>query len=325
MQAITRIAALMLFTAFIGMAASSASAQQYPTRPVRIVVPFSVGGAADILARVLAQRLTESWGQQVIVDNRTGAGGIIGSDIVAKADPNGYNLLVTSSSHAINATLYARMPYDTLKDFTSVSPVAAISNVLITNSRVPAKSVAELVQLAKSKPGQLKFGSAGAGSTLHLAAELFKLTAQVDIVHVPYKGNPPALIDLLGGSIDMMFPPVINVVPFKQDKRIRIVAVCTPKRSPALPDVPTLAEAGITGYAFESWWGMFAPSKMPTKLLAKLNDEVRRILNLPDVKEVLVKQGAEPMMMTSDQFTAFVKAETEKMGKLVKASGARID
>ncbi|MBM3356442.1 MAG: tripartite tricarboxylate transporter substrate binding protein [Betaproteobacteria bacterium] len=305
--------------------AGAAHAQEYPGRPLRMVVPFAPGGAADILARVIAHRLTESWGQQAIVDNRTGAGGIVGSEVVAKAAPDGHTLLVTSSSHAINASLYAKLPYDTLKDFTSIAPVAAISNVLIVNANVPAKTVSELVQLAKSKPGQLKFGSAGAGSTLHLAAELFKLTAGVDMLHVPYKGNAPAITDLLGGSIDLMFPPVINVVPLQQDKRIRVLAVCTPKRSPALPDVPTLAELGIKGYAFESWWGMFGPARLPKGLTVKLNAEVRRILSLPEVREVLGKQGAEPLAMSADEFTAFVKAETEKMGRLVKASGARID
>jgi len=325
MTAYARTTRILIAILLLGFFAGEAFAQQYPSRPLRMVVPFAPGGAADILARVLAHRMTENWGQQAIVDNRTGAGGIVGSEVVAKATPDGHTLLVTSSSHAINASLYGKLPYDTLKDFTSIAPVAAISNVLIVNANVPAKTVAELVQLAKAKPGQLKFGSAGAGSTLHLAAELFKLTAGVDLLHVPYKGNAPAITDLLGGSIDLMFPPVINVVPLKQDKRIRIVAVCTPKRSPALPEVPTLAELGVKDYAFESWWGMFAPGKLPKSLTARLNTEVRRILSLPEVKEVLAKQGAEPMAMGADEFAVFVKAEIEKMGRLVKASGARID
>ena len=305
--------------------AAPAADQAYPTRPIRIVVPFSPGGAADILARVVGQRKTESWGQQVIIDNRTGAGGIIGSDIVAKSGPDGQTLMLTSSAHAINATLYTKLPYDTLKDFAPVAPVAAIANALIVNSNVPAKTVAELIQLARAKPGQIKFGSAGVGSTLHLAGELFKITAKVDMTHVPYKGNPQAIGDVLAGAIETSFPPVINVVPFRQDKRVRILAVCTPRRSAALPDVPTLAEAGLTGYSYESWWGVFASAKTPKPLVTKVNEEVKRILALPDVKDVLAKQGAEAMAMTPDEFNGFVKSETEKMGKLVKASGAKAD
>ena len=316
------IAAVVLLT--ISGSAGAAEAA-YPARPIRIVVPFSPGGAADILARVIGQRMTERWAQQVIIDNRTGAGGIIGSDIVAKSAPDGYTLMVTSSAHAINATLYPKLPYETLRDFTSVAPVAAISNVLIVNANVPAKTVAELVQLARAKPGQLKFASAGVGTTLHLAGELFKLMAKVDVTHVPYKGNPQAIGDLLAGAIEMSFPPAINVVPFRQDKRVRILAVCTPRRSAALPDVPTLAEAGLPGYSYESWWGMFAAAKTPKPLVTRLNEEVLRILALPEVKDVLSKQGAESLTMNADEFAAFVKAETEKMGRLVKASGAKAE
>jgi tripartite-type tricarboxylate transporter receptor subunit TctC len=325
MAALKRTVQAVISASLLCAASGMAWAQAYPVKPIRIVVPFSPGGAADILARVVGRRLTESWGQQVVVDNRTGAGGIVGSDIVAKAAPEGYTLLLTSSSHAINASLYKQLPYDTLKDFTPLAPVAAIANVLMVNSSVPAKTVADLIQLARSKPGQLKFASAGAGSTLHLAGELFKVAAKVDILHVPYKGNAPAISDLLGGAIEMVFPPAVNAVPFRQDKRVRILAVCTPRRSVALPDIPTLAEAGLPGYEFESWWGMFAPARIPKGLATKMNDEVRRILSLPDVKEVLAKQGAEPLSMTAELFASFVRTETDKMAKLVKISGARIE
>ena len=294
-------------------------------RPIRIVVPFSPGGAADILARVVGQRLTESWGQQVIIDNRTGAGGIVGSEIVAKSAPNGYTLMLTSSAHAINASLYSKLPYDTLRDFAAVAPVAGISNVLIVNSNVPVKTVADLIQLAKAKPGQLRFGSAGVGSTLHLAGELFKSTARIDMIHVPYKGNPQVITDLLAGAIEMSFPPTINVIPFRQDKRVRVLAVSTPKRTSALPDVPTLAEAGLAGYAFEAWWGTFASAKTPKALVTRLNDEIRRIQTLPDVKDTFAKQGAEAMSMTPAEFDTFVRAEADKMAKLVKISGAKAE
>lgn len=304
-------------------ALAPAWSQTYPARPIRIVVPFSPGGAADILARVIGQRMTESWGQQVVIDNRTGAGGIVGSEIVAKSVPDGHTLMLTSSAHAINASLYPKLPYDTLTDFTSVAPVASISNVLVVNSGVPVKTVAELIQLAKTKPGQLRFGSAGVGSTLHLAGELFRSTANLDMVHVPYKGNPQAIGDLLAGAIEMSFPPVINVVPFRQDKRVRLLAVSTPRRSPVLPDVPTLAEAGLPGYSFTAWWGIFAAAKMPKNTVGKVNGEVHRILALPQVLETLSKQGAEPMSMTPERFESFVRVETEKMAKLVKASGAK--
>ena len=318
-----------LQAAFVGVALCAlcdvAWSQQYPVRPIRIVVPFSPGGAADILARVFGQRLTESWGQQVIIDNRTGAGGIVGSEIVARSAPDGHTLMLTSSAHAINASLYTKLPYDTLKDFAAVAPVAGISNVLIVNSSVPAKTVAELIQLARAKPGQLRFGSAGVGTTLHLAGELFKSTAKVELIHVPYKGNPQVIGDLLSGAIEMTFPPTINVIPFRQDKRVRVLAVSTPKRSSALPDVPTLAEAGLAGYAFEAWWGVFASGKTPKTLVTKLNDEIRRIQGLPEVKDTLSKQGAEAMIMAPAEFEAFVRAETEKMAKLVKRSGAKAD
>ncbi len=325
MSGIARSAAAAALSLAVCALAHAAEVSGYPSRPIRIVVPFSPGGAADILARVVGQRLTEAFSQQVIIDNRTGAGGIVGSEIVAKSAPDAHTLMVTSSAHAINATLYPKLPYDTLRDFASVAPIAAIANVLIVNANVPAKTVNELIQLARAKPGQVKFGAAGAGSTLHLAGELFKLTAKVDMLHIPYKGNVQAITDLLAGAIEVSFPPVINVVPFRQDKRVRILAVCTPRRSAALPEVPTLAESGLAGYAYESWWGMFAPAKTPVNLVVKINDEVRRILTVPEVKDVLAKQGAEPLSMTPAEFTTFLRTETEKMGKLVKASGAKAE
>jgi tripartite-type tricarboxylate transporter receptor subunit TctC len=324
MTHVTRVGAVV-FVALCAVAGPASSQSTYPTRPIRIVVPFSPGGAADILARVVGQRMTETFGQQVIIDNRTGAGGIVGSEIVARSAPDGHTLMLTSSAHAINASLYSKLPYDTLKDFAAVAPVAGIANVLIVSASVPAKTVGDLVQLAKAKPGQLRFGSAGVGTTLHLAGELFKATAGIDLIHVPYKGNPQVIGDLLSGAIEITFPPTINVVGLRQDKRVRILAVSTPKRSPALPDVPTLAEAGLAGYAFEAWWGVFATSKTPKPLVTKVNDEIRRIQTLPEVKDIFAKQGAEGMSMTPAEFEVFVKSETAKMAKLVKLSGAKAD
>ena len=303
-----------------------ALAQPYPSRPIRVVVPFSAGGAADILARLVGQKLGESMGQQVVIDNRPGAGGTLGSGIVAKAPPDGYSLMVTSSAHAINPSIYNKLPYDTNRDFATLTPLAVLPSVLVAHASVAAKSVPDLVTLAKTKPGALNYGSAGSGSTLHLAAELFKSKTSTDVVHVAYKGNPEVITDLLGGRIQLSFLPVINVLPFKADNRVRFLAVTTTKRSSLLPDLPTIAEAGVKDYAFEAWWAAFAPAATPRPIQERLNREIRRAMESPEGAARFAEQGAEPLYKPLPEAGAFVRAEIDKMAQIVKAAGiARIN
>jgi tripartite-type tricarboxylate transporter receptor subunit TctC len=303
-----------------------ALAQSYPAKPIRLVVPFPPGGPADILARTIGQHLSDRWGQQVFIDNRAGAGGNIGSDIVAKAPPDGYTLLLGFvGTHAINASLYGNMPYDNVKDFEPVSLIAMVTIILVTHPSVPANSVNELVALAKTKSRELTFGSPGNGTPQHLAGELFNAMAKVKMQHVPYKGAVPALQDLLGGRISMIFSSMPPALPHVLSGKIKALAVTSAKRSPVTPDVPTLAEAGLPGYEVINWYGVLGPAGLPKDIVAKLNGEVHRILTLPDVKERLASQGAEVLTSTPQEFGIFIKSETEKWAKVVQFSGARVD
>src|SRR5258706_2707797 len=305
---------------------AEATAQRYPARPIRIVSPFAAGGSTDILARLIGQKLTESWGEPVIVDNRAGAGGIIGSDLVAKAEPDGYTLLLTSTSaHAINPALHRTLPYDPLRDFAAVTQVATGHNILVVHPLVPAKSVQELIALAKSKPGTLTFSSGGNGTPAHIAGELFKSLAKVDMVHVPYKGGGPAAVALLAGEVSLSFGSVTTVLPQVRANRLKALAVTGAKRSSMIPDLPTIAEAGVPGYALNSWYGVLAPARTPRPIVAKLSTEIVRILNLADVRAKLLQEGVDPEGTTPQEFSAFIRAEVEKWPRLVKAAGARID
>lgn len=301
-------------------------AEVYPSKPIRIVAPFPPGGPADILSRIIGHKLSQSWGQQVIVDNRPGAGGNIGADLVAKAAPDGYTLLLGFvGTHAINASLYAKMPYDNVKDFEPVSQIAAVTIVLVVHPSVPALSIKELIALAKSKPGQLTFGSPGNGTPQHLAGQLFNTMADVDMLHVPYKGAVPALTDLLGGQVSMIFSSMPPALPLVKTGKIRALGVTSATRSPATPAIPTITESGLPGYEVNNWYGILAPRGTPKEIVSKLNAEIVKILNMPDVKESLAVQGAEPVSGTPEQFAAYIKAETEKWAKIVKYSGARLD
>ncbi|HEV8518040.1 MAG TPA: tripartite tricarboxylate transporter substrate binding protein [Burkholderiales bacterium] len=305
---------------------AEATAQRYPARPIRIVSPFAAGGSTDILARLIGQKLTESWGEPVIVDNRAGAGGIIGSDLVAKAQPDGYTLLLTSTSaHAINPALHRTLPYDPLRDFAAVTQVATGHNILVVHPSVPAKSVQELIALAKSKPGTLTFSSGGNGTPAHIAGELFKSLAKVDMVHVPYKGGGPAAVALLAGEVSLSFGSVTTVLPQVRANRLKSLAVTGAKRSSMVPELPTIAEAGVPGYALNSWYGVLAPARTPRQIVAKLSTEIVRILNLADVRAKLLQEGVDPEGTTPQEFSAFIRAEVEKWPRLVKAAGARID
>ena len=324
-------AAAALFLMFSGAAghalgqSPAGKSAAYPNKPLRFVVGYPAGGATDIIARLVAQKLTGSLGQQVLVDNRPGAGGIIGSDIVAKATPDGYTIVLVTTSHGVNPSLYRKLPYDTAKDFAPITQVASLQLVLVVNPSLPVRSVKELIALAKAKPGQLNYGSSGSGQSLHLAAELFKTLAGVDIVHVPYKGAAPARTDLLAGQVQMMFESMIGVLPVVKSGRLRALAVSGARRSPATPDIPTMAEAGVPGYEASGWVGILAPAGTPKAIVTRLNREVVNVLNRADVRELFANRGAEPVGSTPEQFGDFTKAQFAKWAKVVKASGARID
>jgi tripartite-type tricarboxylate transporter receptor subunit TctC len=310
----------------LSLAAAAASAEAYPTKLIRMIVPFPAGGTTDILARSVGQKLSEALGQQVIIDNRPGAGGNIGSDMVAKAAPDGYTLLMgTVGTHAINSSLYAKMPFDHIKDFAPITLVAAVPNVLVVNPAVEAKSVQELIALAKAKPGQLSFASSGNGTSIHLSGELFKTMAGVDMLHVPYKGSAPALTDLIGGQVNLMFDNLPSSLAHIKAGKLRALAVTSSKRSAALPDVPTIAEAGLPGFEASSWFGVFAPAGTAKEIVTRLNMEIVKALNSPELKERLAAQGAEAVGNSPEQFAAHIKSETAKWAKVVKASGATVD
>ncbi|MBR0819512.1 tripartite tricarboxylate transporter substrate binding protein [Bradyrhizobium liaoningense] len=303
----------------------AAQAQDYPSRPVKIIVPFPAGGSNDIIARIVAQKLTERNGQTFLVENRGGAGGNIGAETVASAEPDGYTLLLTAPPPlTINGSLYKKLPFDPAKAFAPIALIASVPIVLVVNPSVQAKNVGELIALAKAKPGSLNFGSSGIGSTNHLAGELLKSMAGVDIVHVPYRGAAPAMNDLLAGQIPFMFDNMPAVLPQVQGKAINAIAVAGAKRAQGLPDVPTVAET-IPGFEASSWFGLVAPAKTPAPALAKLSGELKTILTMPDVKKRLAELGAEPGTVFGDAFGKFMTDETAKWGKLVKASGATVD
>jgi len=320
---------LALCVALLGACAVQAqgAAQAYPAKPIRFVVPFPPGGPLDIMARGIGQKLTESWGQPVIVDNRPGAGGSLGAELVARAPGDGYTLLMGAvSTHAINPHLYARIGYDPFQDFAAVALVAEVPNVLVVNPAVPANSVQELVALAKAKPGYLNFGSGSTGSTGHLAGELFKSLAGVDMAHIPYKGGAPAMQDLLGGQVQLMFDNLANSLPQVKAGKLRALAVTTSTRSPAMPDLPTVNEAGVKGFDLSTWFGVFVPAGTPPEIVAKLNAGIVSALGSKELRERLAAMGTTPPANnTPAAFAAFVRAENAKYAKVVKESGAKVD
>ncbi|MDA8522274.1 Bug family tripartite tricarboxylate transporter substrate binding protein [Acidovorax sp. NCPPB 4044] len=304
----------------------TAAAQAYPSKPVTIIVPFAAGGTTDILARVIAQGLGTELGQSVVVDNRAGAGGNIGGQVAARAPADGYTLFMgTVGTHAINAALYKKMPFDPIKDFAPLTRVANVPNLLVANPAQPYKSVQELIAYAKANPGQVNFGSSGSGSSIHLSGELFKSLAKVDMVHVPYKGSAPAVTDLLGNQIAIMFDNMPSAIQHVRSGKLRPLAVTTAKRSPELPDVPTIAEAGVPGYEATSWFGMFAPAGTPAPVVARLNAAIVKVLAQPETKKKLAEQGAEAYGETPAQFADFIQKESVKWGKVVRESGASVD
>ncbi|MBM3361326.1 MAG: tripartite tricarboxylate transporter substrate binding protein [Betaproteobacteria bacterium] len=310
----------LLIGAWAALALSVGWTQTYPSKPIKIVVPFTAGSATDIMARVVGEKLQAAWGQPVVVENRPGAGGTLGATQVARSDPDGHTLVVVSTGHVVNPVLYSNLQYDTLSDFSGVSPLATLPSVLVVGAGSPIKSVAELIAAARAKPGALNYASAGVGSATHVNAEKFRASANLQLTHIPFKGTPETIVETSTGRTDFMFTPVLASLPAIRENRLRAIAVSTAKRSAALPNVPTVAEAGLPGFVFDFWIGMLAPAKTPKPILARLNAEVARILALPDVKERMATLGAEPMPMSPDQFDAYIKDEYNTLGAVMRSA-----
>jgi tripartite-type tricarboxylate transporter receptor subunit TctC len=322
-----RLAALALVAAAVTLtAAPAAMAQSYPTRPVKLVVPFPPGGPLDTTGRLIAEKLTAAWGQSVVVENKPGAGGNIGADLVAKSAPDGYTILMGAlSTHAVNPSLYAKMPYDAVKDFAPITLIAVTPNVLIVNPSLPVNSVKELIAYAKANPGKLSFASGSNGSAGHLAGELFKTDTGTDVVHIPYKGAAPAMQALLAGDVQFMFDNLASAMAQVKAGKVRALAVTTSIRSTLVPDLPTMSEAGLPGFDIATWYGLLAPAATPKDVIAKWNAEVTRILNTPEVRDRLAAQGAAAAPTTPEQFATFIGREIPKYARIVKASGAKVD
>ena len=310
--------------ALCALAAGVAGAQGYPNKPVKLIVPFTAGSATDILARTIGQKLTEMWGQSVIVDNRPGAGGTIGAAIAAKSAPDGYTLLVNSAAHAYNPWIYPSLSFDTIKDFIDIAPLAGQPNVLVVAPSTGYKNVADLIAAAKAKPGALNFGSAGTGSGTHINAEKFRLAAGIDVVHIPYKGTPEALTDTMTGRITYFFSPISAALPNIREGKLVALAVSTAKRSSVLPNVPTIAESGLPGFDYNLWVGLFAPAGTPADVVDKIARDVGRAIATSEVKERLTALGAEAMPLTPAEFTKFVGAEIDESGKVIKAANIKV-
>ena len=315
----TLVILALLFTPF------ALAQDNYPSRPIKLIVPFPPGGATDIVGRLVAQRLQEALGQPVVVENKAGAGSNIGSEQVAKAAPDGYTLLLGTIANATNMSIYKNMSYDTLRDFAPVTQTMAAPSVLVVTNALPAINLKELIGLAKAQPGKLSFASSGAGGSPHLAGELLKLRAGIDIIHVPYKGAAPALVDVVSGVVSMGFKTALSAIPHMQSGKLKPVAVAATKRLAQIPNVPTMVEAGLPDFEVSSWNGVLAPAKTPPEIIARLNQALVRILATQDVKERFAAQAAEPVGSTPEQFRAYIQSEIDKWAQVVKASGAKID
>jgi tripartite-type tricarboxylate transporter receptor subunit TctC len=315
----------IIASALAACACGYAQAQQYPNKPVRLIVGFAPGGGTDLVARIIGAKLTELWGQAFIVENRAGATGTIGADLAAKAAPDGYAIMMGHvNSHAIAPHLFKKLPYDAQRDFAMVAHVGYVPNVLVIHPSIPAKSAAELAAIAKAKPGALNYASSGVGSTQHLAGELFQLVTGTRITHVPYKGSGPAVVDLMAGHVSMNFDTMPPVLPHIRSGKLRALALTTPQRSPQLPQTPTMIEAGLKGFEMTNWYGVMAPAKTPRDIVTRLNTEINKIMALPDAKAKLEEAGTQLNPMTPEQFSKFLETEIAKYAKLVKAAGVTL-
>ena len=321
MPQLNRFARAALIAALWFGTTMCAFAADYPTRPIRLIVPFATGGGNDTIARVVGQKLSARLSQQVIVDNRAGAGGVIGAELAARAAPDGYTLFLGGvGSHAINPNLHERLPYDPIKDFAPISLLASAPLILVVHPSLPANSAQELIALARAKPGKLNYASNGNGSSSHLAAEMFASMTGIDIVHIPYKGLSPALTDLLGGQVQLMFSSVVAILPHVQSGKLRALAVSGAKRLSLMPDLPTIAEAGVPGYQTSSWYGILAPTGTPKDIVSRLNAEIVKTLAEPDVRKALAGEGADPVGNSPEEFAIYIQAEKDRLGKLIRNS-----
>lgn len=320
---LTVCVAALVFATAISPVSGDALAQTYPSKPIRYIVPFSAGGANDILARILGARLSERWKVPVVIDNRAGAGGNVAAEIAARTPADGYNIFNVSAAHAINMTLYSKLPYHVVRDFAPVSQTVALTIVLVVNPTVPAKSISELIALARTR--QLLFGSGGTGTAPHLAYEIFKALANFDATHVPYKGAAPATTDVIAGQIDFMMTNVVELLPHVRAGKLRALGVSSTSRDPLMPDVPTMQEAGVAGYDVTNWIGVLAPAGTPNVIVSRLSAELVAILKQPDIRDRLTAQGFNIVGSTPDEFAAFIKAEVPKWAGAIKRSGAKVE
>src|SRR3954468_4671770 len=311
--------------AIAALVCANASAQTFPTKPIRVVVPFPAGGGIDAVARLLAAKLSESLGQPVIIDNRSGASGTVGTEAVAKSAPDGYTLLATFASHAQNASLYPKLGYDTVKDFAPITLIATVPNILVVNPALPVKTIKDLIALAKKRPGEILYASIGNGTPSHLSAELFASMAGIKMTHVAYKGAAPSIIALISGETQLTFTTVLVAMPHIKSGRLRALGVASLKLSPVLPDLPTIDEAGVRGYESNAWYGLLAPARTPPSIVDQLHRETVKALQLADVRDNLKAQGAEPVANTPRQFAAIINDEIEKWRKVVQATGVKAD
>jgi len=316
-------AAGVLLIASTGLMAAgpATAADVYPSKTIRLVVPFAPGGGSDIVARLLSPKMTEALGQTVVVDNRAGASANLGAAMVAKAAPDGYTLLLANANYTINPSLFKSLPFDPVREFAPVALLANVTNVLAIHPSIPAKSVKELISFAKAHPGQLNFASPGNGTSSHLAGELFRQVAKIEVVHIPYKGATPAITDLIAGQVSFTMASVLSVLPYAKQGRLRMLAVTTAKRSGALPDIPTISEAGLPGFEVSNWYGILAPGGTPRPTVDRLNSELARIARVPDLAEKLAAQGADPATGTPEEFERFIQAELKKWAAVVRSAG----
>jgi tripartite-type tricarboxylate transporter receptor subunit TctC len=324
----SRSIALLLgaFVSGLPLSASLAAEREgYPERAVRLVVPFTAGGGTDILARLVALKLSDEWGRNVVVDNRPGGGSVIGSELVARSNPDGYTLLLTANPHTSNPALLSRLPYDTLRDFTAVTMLASAPLVLVVHPSLPVRSVPELIAYAKARPHQLSYASSGNGGPQHLAGELFRYMAGIDIVHVPYKGTAPAVSDLLGGQVQLSFSALLAILPHVKAGKLRALATTGAKRAESVPDLPTVAESGLPGFEVTTWYGVLGPAGIPRNLVTRIRDDMVRALATPEVKERLSRDGLQAIGSRPDEFARFIRQEIAKVTKLVRTAGIKVD